>query len=1048
MRFKVYANLIGLMLLVTASVLKAEAPPSPAKLNITPVYQDLLLPDSYVPKEFRIDSPSVAFNPSNPPRKSGYSQFFLIEVPHPSMGGKISVSSNADDWIRVSISQMRVYPLAQDAKSYFAYITYSSSFSRKVDLGDEALFRPWREEPWKPNRNMLDKTTHQWDYRSTDGVVRIGRVIFYIGVRGNLEIDRVDADTGKGFVSYQGSITLKECPTREELDGKMRQFVDGIRSYADAMGWMKDEDVKKKQPSAAVSTSKKTSDAKPGAGDSSPTGDGRSIPEFTPAQLAAASSLAGGAALVGALLLMGVSGVGREDVVQAIRDLLRGSIPADSFDAWKQKYEALGWKYNVTKGVATFDPVDGCRNEEGLIWSSQKGAFVRPDTPVAAASVNAIPKDGDVNERGEVWSSLSGGYVDRKTFDQDLTAAKHIKDVNAGINTQSDAVAQNLGHAWADSRQKLEDARETGKYVDLCGRLADHFGTTEEKTWCLDFINRHAKAGPDGYGIDPETARQMYSGLKKQMYTSGQILNLAETQYQTSVSNELEKKTRVAAQIRDNAARVNRVLAKFDPTGTGGKIIDFQQSVYGAIDGYEKGGLAGAAESAMLTVADNYTQGYASGNYTALKEAYAEHGISDDSLASRLARANFDTANNKYNVLDHVGKAANNILEGEYGAAFDSTIDAFDAKDSLKDDYGKAKEWATGQKVAAPDKMSVPPADTVPDTTSAGEKSLGTMRRESFDKTRVSFENQTKMMQELNRAADIPDPDRRQAELIRIRNSDPSAYNVVKKELHPETARVITETNKNLSDKIVERQAQILSEKGFTPEVRLTGKAGGADTDGQWTLTNSDGNVLPDQETKTQAQAALKQASDEILEPLGTNADEMGHKIMNDSREKFDADPDALGIESRDGRLVGGKLVTEGHAKTGDHWKETAARRAAAAPQDRISSEAMTKTNAASLGEVMKTKTEHLDEIARSKGGVTESNMRDMAREITKTDQRTFLAMADKAGVKPTPEYRDLMQKLKLVSDGDISSDHLPPVREIDRIIAENVGMLKDALKE
>lgn len=1048
MRFKVYASLTGLMLLAAASVLQAEAPPSPAKLNIKPVYQDLLLPDSYVPKEFRIDSPSVAANFSDPPRKSGYSQYFLIEVPHPSMGGKISVSSNVDDWIRVSISQMRVYPLAQDAKSYFAYITYSSSFTRKVDLGDEALFRPWLEYPWKPNRNMLDKTTHQWDYRSTDGFVRIGRVIFFIGIRGNLEIDRVDADTGKGFVSYQGSITLKECPTREELDDKMRQFVDAVRSYADDMGWMKDEDVKKQKPSTAVSASKKTSDAKSKAGDSSPSDNDSSIPEFTPAELATASSLAGGAALVGALLLMGVSGVGREDVVQAIRDLLRGHVPVDSFDDWKQKYEALGWKYNVKKGVATFDPVDGCRNEDGLVWSSQKGAFIRPDAPDVTASVNAIPRDGDVNERGEVWSSLSGGYVDRKLYEQDLAAAQHIKDVNAGINAQSDAVAQDLSHAWVDSRQKLEDMRETGKYVDLCSRLADNFGTIEEKTWCLDFINRHAKAGPDGYGMDPETARQMYSGLKKQMYTSGQILNLAEAEYQTSVAKELEEKTKVVTQVRDNAARVNRVLAKFDPTGTGGKIIDFQQSVYVAIDGYEKGGLAGAAESAMLTVADNYTQGYASGNYNALKDAYAEQGISDDALAARLAKANFDTANNKYNVLDHVGKAANNILEGEYGAAFDSTIDAFDAKDSLKEDYGKARDWATRPKTDTPGNVSVPVADAIPDTSPSGEKSLGTMRKESFEKTRVSFENQTKMMQELNRVADIPDPAQRQAELIRIRNSDPSAYNVVKKELHPETARVITETNKKLSDQVVERQAQILSEKGFTPEVRLTGKAGGADTDGQWTLKDPDGHVLPESETKKQAEAALKQASGEILEPLGTNADEMGHKIMNDSREKFDADPNALGIESRDGKLVDGKLVTENHAKTGDHWKETAAQRATTAPQDRISSEALTKKNAASLGEVMKTKTEHLDEIARNKGGVTESNMRDMAREITKTDQRTFFAMAQKAGVKPTQEYRDLMQKLKLVSDGDISSDHLPPVREIDRIIAENVNMLKDAIRD
>lgn len=157
---------------------------------------------------------------------------------------------------------------------------------------------------------------------------------------------------------------------------------------------------------------------------------GGSIPEFTPAELAAASSLAGGAALVGALLLMGMSGVGREDIIQALRDLLRGHVPVDSFDAWRQKYEALGWKYNVTNGVATFDPVDGCRNEDGAVWSSQKGAFINADEPVAPPSISSIPKDGHVNERGEVWSTLSGGYVGRDMYHKDMASLVEIE--NAG----------------------------------------------------------------------------------------------------------------------------------------------------------------------------------------------------------------------------------------------------------------------------------------------------------------------------------------------------------------------------------------------------------------------------------------------------------------------------------------------------------------------------------------------------------------------------------------------------------------------------------------
>ncbi|MBN1363699.1 MAG: hypothetical protein JW976_02740 [Syntrophaceae bacterium] len=635
-------------------------------------------------------------------------------------------------------------------------------------------------------------------------------------------------------------------------------------------------------------------------------------------------------------------------------------------------------------------------------------------------------------------------------YDKNLAELGHkpLEHVKMG-QRHFDYTREDLGIAVAEARHKLEDLNETIRYVDLSNRLAENFGTAEEQAWCRDFIERHAKLGPDGYEIDPETARQMYSGLKKQMYESGQILNEAEAEYQTSVAEEIGKKTEVVKQIRDNAARVNRVLAKLDPTGVGGKIVDFQQGVYGAIDGYERGGLAGAAESAMLSVADNYTQGYASGNYNALKEAYAEQGISDESVIERLAKANFETANNKYNVLDHIGRATSNIMDGEYGAAFDSTMDALDAKDALKDHYGKTKDLATAALADTPDKPSVPQADTVPDTTpDSGDKSLGTMRRESFEKTRVSFENETKMMKELNRIADISDADQRAAELVRVRNSDPSTFNVVQKQLHPETAEVITGTNADLSDKVVTRQAQIMKEQGYDPSVRLTGKAGGADTDGYWTIKDKDGNILPDGEAKKVAEGALKRASDDVLKPLGTDAEQMGHKIMNDSPEKFSADPNDLGIKSRDARLEDGKLLFEDHEKTGDHWKSDPREAALTAPKNRISDAAMTRENVESLGDVMKTKTGHLDEIAHNKGAVGESDMRDMARELTKTNNRTFLPMAEKSGVKPTAEYRDLMQKLTLVKDGDLSSNQLPPVKEIDRIIAENVDMLKDAIKE
>ena len=137
--------------------------------------------------------------------------------------------------------------------------------------------------------------------------------------------------------------------------------------------------------------------------------------ELTDAEIATAAGIAGGAALLGSLLMLGATGVRREEAIAAIRDLLRGHVPEDPYQAWKRKYEALGWKYSEKNGVATFDPVDGARNEGGEIYSVERGGFVRPagETPPAPPP---LPRDGDVNARGEVWSSFSGGYVGRNTY--------------------------------------------------------------------------------------------------------------------------------------------------------------------------------------------------------------------------------------------------------------------------------------------------------------------------------------------------------------------------------------------------------------------------------------------------------------------------------------------------------------------------------------------------------------------------------------------------------------------------------------------------------
>ena len=412
---------------------------------------------------------------------------------------------------------------------------------------------------------------------------------------------------------------------------------------------------------------------------------------FPPTAGAAAAGAAAATAALGALLTGMAQGVSPREAISDIASLVGGdhqTTPPDMQDTAGHNYQI-----DLIKSYRDQDMTELDYQKQRLDAAKAQGAddVVRDaQSAVDRLSRQISSYDQNLAELGQ--KPLEHTALDRRSFDF----------------TREDLAAD-----LTEERRKLEDFRETAKYVDWSNRLAEQFGTDEEKDWCRDFIARCAKLGPDGYEIDSETARQIYSGLKKQMYESGQILNEAEYDYQMARAEEIERKTEIVSQIRDNTARVNRILAKIEPTGTvGGRIVDIQYGVYGAIAGYEEGGIAGAAESVMLTVADSYSEGFTSGNYNALKDAYAEHGLSDTSVTERLMWANLETVNNKYNFLDHAGKSASSLLDGEYGAAFDSAVDAYDAGEALKDHSGKARDWYTGANADTTDAPSAPETDT------------------------------------------------------------------------------------------------------------------------------------------------------------------------------------------------------------------------------------------------------------------------------------------------------------------------------------------------
>lgn len=180
----------------------------------------------------------------------------------------------------------------------------------------------------------------------------------------------------------------------------------------------------------------------------------QSIPELTPAEIATAAGLAGGAALLGSLLMLGASGVRRDEAITAIRDLLRGHLPEDPYEAWKRKYEALGWKYSEKDGVGTFDPVDGARNEVGEIYSAERGGFV----PSGEGSrVLTSAQDGDVNERGEVWSENDGGWVQRAYWDQERVRRADLEARRAGEIAEADRISRAESEAYSQETARFAE---------------------------------------------------------------------------------------------------------------------------------------------------------------------------------------------------------------------------------------------------------------------------------------------------------------------------------------------------------------------------------------------------------------------------------------------------------------------------------------------------------------------------------------------------------------------------------------------------------------
>lgn len=320
-------------------------------------------------------------------------------------------------------------------------------------------------------------------------------------------------------------------------------------------------------------------------------------------------------------------------------------------------------------------------------------------------------------------------------------------------------------------------------------------------------------------------------------------------------------------------------------------------------------------------------------------------------------------------------------------------------------------------------------------------KPLGTLRREAFEEARDVFARKTEVMEEMNRIADMKDLAAQQRALVDLKKSDPSTFNLVKKEVHPSTLRRVEGASSQLNQDILGRTARELEEQGYKVEVTLAGNPGGADCDALWKITDRNGTALTEAQAGKLADSTVKGVVERDFSHLGASADDLGYKTMNGSPEKFAFNPNEARITTFDGKLgPDGKIQFTPGEKSGTQWGKDPWK---LSPGERIGEGAMTPEGVKSLGAVLETKTEKLLKLGTR---AQPADVLDAAREIIKTDIRLTSPMADKVGATLPAGYTDFLGKCRQALSGDLATDALPPVSDWNRILQEGVGTIERSL--
>ena len=268
---------------------------------------------------------------------------------------------------------------------------------------------------------------------------------------------------------------------------------------------------------------------------------------------------------------------------------------------------------------------------------------------------------------------------------QQLADQRHAQIVDQQQQATDEWNQQRQANAAAEQAQAAANAaqqdRLRGKLVDLGRQLVGGVDDPNRQQFYNDFLNRHSGS--------PEDLRQALQALQTQMSAAGDKA--------ASDGEWIGAYEGAARDIRDWSLRVNRAAANFIPGGD--RIVAAQQGLYGTVEGYEQGGLAGAARRATAAALDPYTHGMAT-------PLYNSGGDPVQALEARTRGLNpatyvhdlqgIATAAEEGNVVDALGRAVDTVEN--------ATDAAKDAKNLTNKATGKSQpsEGESGNQAETP----------------------------------------------------------------------------------------------------------------------------------------------------------------------------------------------------------------------------------------------------------------------------------------------------------------------------------------------------------